>query len=1258
MERTFWSFGRALVALTLTVGFSIPGSAQVTTGSVTGSVRDGQSGVIPGATVIAISDTKGTKTTAVVTNSSGDFVIPNIAADTYSVEVKMDGFKTLHRSGVVVGAGNRVAIGLMTIQVGGLNETVRVTADAPMIQAQSGERSFTIDTSSVANLPIASRGFTELAALAPGVGPQNGKFIDRLGDKTVTDSDTNIIMDGVSTLDTGSNRAAVNINTESIAEVKVLVSNYQAEYGRSSGLQITSVTKSGTNRLHGSFYDVEHNSDWGPNSQTNILNGAVKAVAKNREWGYSLGGPIGKPGANNKLFFFYSHEFEPRKGGGTEANYRMPTALERAGDFSKSTDNRGALYPYVKDPSKSGTCSATSQVACFADGGVLGKIPSSSLYQLGLNILNMYPLPNIDNVPAGQTYNFSSIKPVGSILAWQPVVRIDYQPTQKLRGSVKWAGVHQRSNLQYGTIPGYNDTKPAREQVTLISTSVNYTLSSTLFLEGTWGTSISMQNPCEGFGGGGGGPQFCNGYPQNPNSNKNNVGLGSFPFVYPNGAVIDSRYQSYRAANAGSSPAWDGTTVLLPPSFSYGSRIANAPPQPGFSTGNAAKNEDTVISLTKVAGKHTYKSGFYWTHSLKNQSGGASLPSVSFGDDTVGTNPCDTSFGFANAATGCFSSYTQNSKAVEGNYLYDNVEAYVQDNWRLSPKLTLDYGVRLVHATPQYDSRGQAANFFPDKFDLASAPVLYVAACASGKYPCINTADRQAKNPITGQILGPNTVLAIGTLVPNQGVQNQGLIQAGNGIAKTTFVWPALGVAPRFGMAYDLSGKQTFVLRGGGGLYFDRPSGDTIFPQTNNPLSRDTTTIRYSTLQNFGTGGGLSTKSPASLSVYQYDSPLPSSTQWNGGMQMALPWATVVDVSYVGQHGYNIPNSTSLNTIDLGTAFLPQYQDLTKAATTPGATSVDANNMRLFRGYAGISVRTPSAWITSHQLHVSFTRRFKNGLSFGFNDVIGLSTKTNQTERLEHVNGSLLPTLRADQAVANKIFQEDPTRHNFKGNFVWDLPDVKSSETMLRVVGLVVNDWQLSGIWTATTGGPYTIGYTYASGGGVGLTGSSDFAARIRLAPGVATGAGGHNGCNEGDIYHQFNTAAFLGPLAVVSTGLESGTNYLKDCFGQTLDLSIARSIRLPKGRTIQLRVDMFNAPNLHGITGRNRTLQLQTPADPVTNIAPLYDPITGLLNNGVNLLSTGAVSPNRSQPKNAGFGMANAYQAPRTVQAQIRFSF
>jgi hypothetical protein len=259
-------------------------------------------------------------------------------------------------------------------------------------------------------------------------------------------------------------------------------------------------------------------------------------------------------------------------------------------------------------------------------------------------------------------------------------------------------------------------------------------------------------------------------------------------------------------------------------------------------------------------------------------------------------------------------------------------------------------------------------------------------------------------------------------------------------------------------------------------------------------------------------------------------------------------------------------------------------------------------------------------------------------VSFGFTDTIGLYDRQQAGVRLQHnPDGSYF--IRDDQAEADRLLgQNNPIRHTMRANFVWDLPDLHANGDVLKAVGLVLNDWQLSGIWSGTTGAAYTVGFSYQNGGSnVNLTGSPNYGARIRIVgdPGA--------GCSS-DPLRQFNTAAFQGPLTG-SLGLESGNSYLHGCFQSALDLAIARNIHLGGARNLQLRVDMFNAPNQAIITGRNTTINLSNPSDPVTATNLPFD-------------ASGNVIASRSLPRNAGFGVANAYQNPRTVQAQIRFSF
>ncbi len=206
-----------------------------------------------------------------------------------------------------------------------------------------------------------------------------------------------------------------------------------------------------------------------------------------------------------------------------------------------------------------------------------------------------------------------------------------------------------------------------------------------------------------------------------------------------------------------------------------------------------------------------------------------------------------------------------------------------------------------------------------------------------------------------------------------------------------------------------------------------------------------------------------------------------------------------------------------------------------------------------------------------------------------------------------------------------------------KGNFVWDLPDIRSDRPAFKAIGLLVNDWRLSSIWTGRTGSPYSVGYSYQSGfGNQNVTGSQDYGGRVRIVgdPG--------RGCSS-DPYRQFNPAAFEGPPPN-SVGLESRNDYLRECFLSTLDLLIARTIRLGGARSLQLRVDLFNAPNSAIITGRASTINLTNPNDPsrqrtCRSIRP-------------------ASLPARLIPRSAGVGVANEFQNPRRVQIQARFSF
>lgn len=1242
--------------------------AQGVSGALVGTVKDDQGAVIPGATVSLTSETRNTAGPETLTNEVGEFTFVNLSPDTYTVSVTLTGFTSLKRTGITIRAGDRISLGALALAVGSLSETVMVAGEAPMIQASSGERSYTATDTEIENLPLPIRAYTGVVNLAPGVvstwTTQMGyNAVKRIGSNV---NENNYMIDGVSTMDPGSNRPLIALSTEAIEEVRVAVSGYQAEFGRATGLQITATTKSGTNQFRGSFYDVERSSDWNANSKTNLLNGDPKPKSRERDIGFTIGGPVGKSGGSNKIFFFYAQEFGPRTAGGGINRYRVPTALERAGDFSRSMDQTGTLYPYIKDPQLPGACSAANQSGCFAADGVLGRIPADRLYSPTMAILNWYPQPNIATQAPGQTYNLEVTQPEQSLVSWQPTVRVDYQPTSATRVTFKSAWWAQQNNVIIGTLPGFNDTIQANPLNRTFSVSANYNLNPTTFIEAVVGTAQTQITGC-GFNGGvrGTGAEFCQvGLPANPASNMNLAGFGTLPMIFPDANVLNPDYYAYDVLHntiGDQVPAFDAASnrMLLPPTFAYGSRIAtaNQPPNAPYpSSFNINQTMDIAVSVSKLAGQHTLKAGYSRIRGFKAESGRPFAGALSFANDTPGTNPFDTSFGFANAAIGSFSSYTQPRSLFERNVEFVDNEGYIQDTWKIDSRLTLDYGLRFVHQSVPRDLLGQQSNWSPEAWSLANAPRLYVPGCANGVYPCPTGTNRQAMDPQTGQFMGPTSAVLIGTIVPGTGSSTNGVDTTPS---KYVYSVPSVVLAPRFGFAYDVTGNQNLVVRGGAGIFYQRRGAGAAVGSGNPPINENVT-LRFAQLNTLN--AGLAVEGVPAITASQ-DQPIPTSTQWSTGVQMLIPGAMMVDIGYMGNHNYNDAENWNLNSVNLGAAYLAETQDPTRAASAvPGANVLPTSLITPYRGFGNVGVlqQDSTSWSTFHGLQFSLLRRMRNGFSFGFNETLSLYSHRSTTPRLQ-VNADGTATVRADQALADEMLGTFiPERHVMKANFVWDLPDLTHTSRPAKILAPIVNGWQWSGVWTGTTGGSatfvgqaqnalsigsvgatqpaYSVDYVYANGGSAtNLTGSPNFQPRVRIVgdPG--------SGCSD-DPLRQFNTAAFQGPV-YGSDGLESGDGYLFGCFQSAFDSSFARNISLRGGRNLQFRLDVFNLLNEARIAGRNTLMELSSPADPGTILNLPFD-------------AQGNVIPARAVPKGAGFGVANVYQSPRTIQIQVRVTF
>ncbi len=1214
-------FSVALVAALFLLALSAP--AQITTGTVTGRVVDSTGGVIPNAKVTLTSEARGTRTAPVSTNSSGDYVIADVAADRYTVEITAPAFKTSLVKGIVVTGGDRVGVPPTTLQVGGTTETVSVTAEATLVQTESGERSFAIETTQIENLPVAHGNFTSVVAFTPGVDGTS-----RLGAPT---AENNIMMDGVSAMDTGNNGQMLQMNIESIGEVKVITSSYQAEYGRSAGLQITAVTKSGTNSLHGSGYGIFTNSDWNSRSWTVQKNGTVPAYTYQNTYGYTLGGPVVIPKiihGKNKLFFFYAHEFRPSTitvNGGNPVQLRVPTALERAGDFSQTLNNQGVPIAPIIDNS-TGKPFPNSQ------------IPGSRLYAPGIAVLNQYPLPTQTQAP-GTAYNYQAQPASYNQLLQQPAIKIDYNITSKLRLSAKLDEQRQRSVTIPGTLPGFNDVYVPYPYIVNYGATIDWTMTPTTVLELTYG---SIKNQLAGGGSGG--------LARDPAANRNNT-LSALPNLYPNAGVLNTGYYAYATMETQKPVFYNSANkqISMPPSFAWGTLIGNAPPNiqfPGFL--NINHTQDYAGSLTKIWGRHTIKAGAYLNHSYKAQNvsaGGIANLSfqgyIDFGNNT--NNQLDSGFGFANADLGVFNQYLQASKLVEGSMIYNNLEFYLQDNWKIGRRLTLDYGMRFTHQTPQYDQFNQASNFFPSQWSATNAQVLYVAGCSNGATTCTGNT-RNAKNPLTGAIVtaagAANSQVLIGTPVPGIGNPLNGIKQAGDGIANTAYVWPAMVYAPRFGFAYDVTGKSNWVIRGGTGLFYERPDGNTVFSTPGNPPIATSQNLLQGQLQSLGTG--LSPSPVPALVVFQYNAKIPTTLQWQVGVQKSLPGGMVVDVSYVGDHAYNQLGATQggsqqlLNQVPLGTAYLSQYQDPTLGTpTVQGASAYTTNLLRPFAGLSTIGQNTTAFHNTYHSMQVSLTRRFSHGFSFGANYTYGISLtgNTGLVQRYTYTGNTI--ALRSDEAAFEALNNTlDRRPHFVKVNTTWAVPGIKGNAFLHQITG----DWQISGILTSASGTAYGLGYTYQSNGAnVNITGSPDFAGAMVLPSNLGSGCGSQ--------FTQFNTAGVAGPT-YGSVQMESGRNYLRGCFSNIVDTAAVRKFHFWKFReskTFEFRADVFNTLNAAVINARSTS-------------ATFNNPTSMTLQN--SQFTNGSISSGRSQPQNAGFGAATGAANMRNIQLEVRIGF
>ncbi len=317
--------------------------AQTSTGMISGRVLDQQGGVVPGAEVILTQSETGV-TLQTVTDETGNFVFPTVQPGKYHLKVGMPGFKSLKQKDLILTSSERLFAGNLKLEIGEQNQSITVLAEATPIQLTSQERSAMLNDHQLGMLASVGRDYMQLLKTLPGVTYDTSRGSGSLGTTTapyvsgIKSDYVSMGIDGVVANNRGLGASENMINLDAVAEVKILMGNYQAEYGKNAGAIINVVTKSGTQNFHGTGYWFKRHEMFNANDWDNNRTGAAKGRYRYNTIGGKIGGPISFGGFNpnkDKLYFFFSTEYQPNKSPST-SRFWVPTELERNGDFSQS----------------------------------------------------------------------------------------------------------------------------------------------------------------------------------------------------------------------------------------------------------------------------------------------------------------------------------------------------------------------------------------------------------------------------------------------------------------------------------------------------------------------------------------------------------------------------------------------------------------------------------------------------------------------------------------------------------------------------------------------------------------------------------------------------------------------------------------------------------------------------------------------------------------------------------------------------------
>ncbi|MBV8820745.1 MAG: TonB-dependent receptor, partial [Acidobacteriaceae bacterium] len=785
---------------------AIAALAQSDYGSISGFAKDPSGAVVPNAKVVAIDE--GTREEhPTTTNDSGYYIITNLQPRLYTVTVEVTGFKKFTVEHNKLLPNSTLSVDAV-LTVGASTESVQVTASAATLQTESGAVQNEVNGTQVLDQELNGRNPIYMVQLLPGVrgGSTLGdfNFATRGGQSWQINGtrspDTLITFDGAPATRTRGNGAVIGTaDVDSTQEIQVLTADYAAEYGRAAGGQIRIVTKSGTRDFHGSLYEYFRNSELNANTWSRNLSPTTNFTAPFRynNFGFTIGGPIWWPKLSEKfrekLFFFVAEDWVRYRLTDTQTQ-AVPTLLMRQGNFSELL-NPNPWYSgshVIYDP---GSCPSVGAASCSPFPGNI--IPASRLSPNGIAILNAYPTPTPGYLAGTQNWIAQAPHPYNQR---KDTLNIDIVATEKQRISGRRS---DSSYYEYQPFSQGSGETPLYFRLPNQTNTISWlwTISPTLVNEAR--LTFSLDDAYNFV------PSNAIGY------QRSNFGI-NYPYLFGDKDL------------PGKIP-----TVNVPNFYS----LAGGP-YPSLSTGPIWTGSDTV---TKIWGNHTLKAGFSFEYSGENDRdqinvstvpGGSSNQNGTFTFTDARTGLGATSgIGLANLALGLADSYTEIGPRAYTIWRGAMYEGFVQDSWKVTPKLHLDYGLRITSIQGFHALWGNADFFNGALYNPSQAVAVdrvtgnVILGTGNPYNGVVIPGLKQFPSSAQGRVAAASSNLCDG--------QSCGGLFAPN--LSRNYINTDNVLQPRLGIAYQLSSNT--VVRAGVGRFATRMGLlDNIFPGGNSPF--------------------------------------------------------------------------------------------------------------------------------------------------------------------------------------------------------------------------------------------------------------------------------------------------------------------------------------------------------------------------------------------------------------------------------------